>query len=63
MTLQSRFMPHLLINFGTAPTAAGNVQLFFSDEAGENLIWEENAAGKTLLRRSLLQFQSPAVRN
>ena len=40
---------HVAINFGTAPTTAGNVQIFISDDEGEDLIWEAEAMGKTHL--------------
>ena len=43
------FVSHVLVNFATAPTTAGDVQIFISDDAGEDLIWEAEAMNKTHL--------------
>ena len=45
----TRFVSHVLVNFATAPTTAGNVQIFISDDEGEDLIWEAEAMRKTHL--------------
>ena len=46
------FVSHVAINFATAPTTAGAVQIFISDDEGEDLIWEDEAMSQTHLRFS-----------
>ena len=43
------FVSHVTIDFTTAPTTAGKVQVFFSDVEGESLIWEGTPQGKTFM--------------
>ena len=40
------FVSHVLANFGTAPTAAGYVRIYISDNEGEDLIWQSTAQAK-----------------
>lgn len=46
---QTLLVSHVETNLETAPTTAGNVQIFFSDAEGEDLIWESEAQNKTHL--------------
>lgn len=46
---QTLLVSHVETNLGTPPTTAGNVQVFFSDAEGEDLIWESEAQSKTHL--------------
>ena len=41
------FVSHVSANFGTAPTAAGDVRIYISDNEGEDQIWESPAINKT----------------
>ena len=43
------FVSHVAINFATASTTAGNVQIFISDAEGEDLIWKAEAQSQTHL--------------
>lgn len=56
------WVSHVLVNFGTTPTDAGDVQLFFADDAGEDLIWAAAAVNKDHLRLSL-PYQLPVPRD
>lgn len=46
---QNVYVSGVEINFATAPTSTDTMQLFFSDDEGEDLIWEGNAQSKTHL--------------
>ena len=41
------FVSHLTINFTAAPTTAGDVQIYISDNKGEDMIWRATAQAKT----------------
>ena len=43
------FVSHVLVNFTTAPTTEGNVQLFISDGDSKDLIWGAEAQSQTHL--------------
>ena len=46
---ETLFVSHVVVNFGAAPTTAGNVQILISDDEGEDLLWEAEAMSKTHL--------------
>lgn len=50
--IQTLNVSQVVINFETAPTTAGNIQIYYEDDAGKDLIWEAEAQSKTFLRFS-----------
>ena len=46
---QTLFVSQVAINFTAAPTSAGDVQIYISDDEGEDQIWESPAINKTHL--------------
>ena len=40
---QTLFVSQVAINFTAAPTTAGDVQIYISDNEGEDLIWQSTA--------------------
>ena len=44
---QTLFVSQVAINFTAAPTTAGDVQIYISDDEGEDQIWESPAINKT----------------
>ena len=49
---QTLFVSQVAINFTAPPTTASDVQIFISDDEGEDLIWEDEAMSQTHLRFS-----------
>ena len=46
---QTLFVSQVAINFTAAPTTAGDVRIYISDNEGEDLIWQSTAQAKTHL--------------
>ena len=46
---QTLFVSQVAINFNTSPTTAGDMQIYISDDEGEDQIWESPAINKTHL--------------
>ena len=46
---QTLFVSQVAINFTAPPTTAGDVQIYISDDEGEDQIWESPAINKTHL--------------
>ena len=46
INISTLFVSHVLINFASAPTPQGKIEIFIEDDEGKDLIWDGQARNK-----------------